>query len=121
MKKAKASTVPVVVLKKFTPVNPKGQKRRELSASGRVQSLRFTRDMNDKQVRDKVCDCFKCSTTLTLLDCIGGHSLCKSGDQTIDLEALIDRKSTLYFCEEFNVSFFVFLALLLATTTQFSD
>ncbi len=104
VRKAKPSSVTVVVLERFRPVVPRGITRERLAREGRLLSIRLHREMTNEDVRRKISSGFKCSPDVTLLDASGGTLLCKCDDQNIDGARAVERKGALYFCEEFKVS-----------------
>ena len=101
-KKPKPSSVTVVVLKKFTSKVPRGDARETLASSGRIQSLRFTRDMSSSDVKQRIMSVFNLCSEYTVLESdSSGHNLCKCSEQDIDGESVVGRKGSLYICETF--------------------
>ena len=101
-RKPKPVNVTVALLKKFSPIVPKGNVRQKLARQGRIQSLRLHREMTEREVRGKIASVFKCSQEFTVLDSDGSHTLCKRSDQAIDGAAALDHRC-FYLCEIFEV------------------
>ncbi len=104
-RKPKDSKITAMLMKKFVPTVPRGKARQKLASEGRMQSIRLTRDLNAKQVREILTTAFLCSDDFTFLECdSASRTLCKCSNQNIDAEMAIERKGTLYLCETFKVS-----------------
>ncbi len=108
-KKKKKSSVPkkilsavtVVVLDKFSCIVPRGKVRQKLASSGKIQSIKFSRDMSPEQVRASIKAVFKLEEYTVLNSDSSGHALCKCADQDINGETIVGCKSSLYVCKEF--------------------
>ena len=95
-------SVSVVMMKKYSTI-PKGKERHSLATEGRILSMKVTRGMSAKEVKDKISKAFEVSN-YTVLECDGnGHSLIKCSDQDIDGDAVAQRRGYLYLCEIFQV------------------
>ncbi len=102
--KPKYKSVPVMMMKDFSPSVPKGKVRQRLVSRGRVQTLRVTSETTAAAVRSKIQKAFEVSE-YTVLECDGsGHHLLKSTEQFIDGEYVNERRGTLYLCENFEVN-----------------
>ena len=101
--KQRTISVSVVMMKKYSSTIPKGKERHSLASEGRILSMKVTRGMSAKEVKDKISKAFEVSN-YTVLECDGnGHSLIKCSDQDIDGDAVAQRRGCLYLCEIFQV------------------
>ena len=97
----KPSVISVILLDDFTPSVPRGNARHKLASSGKMQTVRFSRDMSGDMVKERISSVFNCSEYTYLEGDSSGHTLCKSSDQELDGEAVVDRKGCLYLCKRF--------------------
>ena len=80
---------------------PKGRLRQKLAESGRIMSIRLSRTMSSRSIREKIESAFS-TKNFTVLECVsGGHQLIKAADEEIDAEEVVSRKGSLYLCEFF--------------------
>ena len=72
--------------------------------AGRIQSLKVSRDMSAREIRDTITHAFNISEYTVLGSDSAGHCLLKSCDQDIDGEMVMQRRGSLYLCENYKVA-----------------
>lgn len=79
--KPRPVSISIVMLKKFTPVLPKGRVRKQLALHGQIQTMRVIRQMGPVEIRTKILKAFNVSQ-YTVLETDGtGHGLLKAAEQ----------------------------------------
>ena len=96
--KVRLTKVSVILLEKFTSSIPKGRLRQKLAESGRIMSIRLSRTMSSRSIREKIESAFS-TKNFMVLECVGGgHQLVKAADQEINAEEVVSRRGSLYLC-----------------------
>ena len=104
--KQRPISISVVMMKKYSPIVPKGKKRQQLAAQGRILNMKVTREMSSEEIQSKINRAFEVSE-YTVLECdSSGHNLLKCCDQEIDGDAVAQRRGCLYLCETFQVALY---------------
>ena len=110
---SRPTSVPVVMMKRFSSAVPKGKFRQKLISSGQIQTMRVTKEMSSSEVRNKIQKAFGVSD-YTVLECGGNsHDLLKSSEQDVNGEYVAQRRGSLYLCENFEVKTLSLLLMLL--------
>jgi hypothetical protein len=91
--------VQVVMLEKMLNSIPRGKHRSNLTQAGRIQSLHFKRSMSVSEVDALIRQCFKDVQSWKVLEGVN-NVLSASKNQSLDGEAVISRKGSLYLCQE---------------------
>ena len=95
--------VSVVMMKNFSPIVPKGKIRQELVTTGKIQTMRVTKETSSSVIQEKIVKAFDV-LQYTVLECDStGHGLLKSSEQEVDGEYMAQRRGSLYLCEYFEV------------------
>ena len=100
IKRQRSTTISVIMLEKYSSTIPKGILRKRMAAKGKIQGIKFTREMSFQEVKNKIIRAFEVDT-FVVLDC-DGHNLIKCAEQSINGEKVVDRKGGLYLCKEFD-------------------
>ena len=87
----------------YSSTIPKGKRREQLTSTGRILSLRFSRSMSNLEVKNQIIRAFQVSEFVVLECDSTGHNLIRAADQKIDGETVVDRKGALYLCEKFDL------------------
>ena len=91
------------VMKNFSPIVPKGKVRQELVTTGKIQTMRVTKETSSSVIQEKIVKAFDV-LQYTVLECDStGHGLLKSSEQEVDGEYMAQRRGSLYLCEYFEV------------------
>ena len=96
-------TVSVVMMKEYCPIIPKNKARQKLVSEGRILSIKVTRGMSNREIKNLIIRTFQISE-YTVLECDDtGHNLLRRVDQTIDASDVMNLRGALYLCEVFKV------------------
>ena len=97
------TTVSVVMMKEYCPITPKNKARRILLSEGRILSIKVTRGMSSREIKNLIVRAFQIPE-YTVLECDDtGHNLLRRIDQSIDGNDVLNLRGALYLCEVFKV------------------
>ena len=93
------------MLKKMCSSLPRGKHRAQLSKAGRIQVLQFKRSMNVSEVEARIRQGFKEIGGLQSWKVLDGFNnvLTVSKNQILDGEMVVNRKGSLYLCQEVRI------------------
>lgn len=90
-------------MKEYCSLVPKNKIRQKLSSEGRIHSVKVTKGMSSREVKNLIMRTFQVSD-YTVLECDDtGHNLLKRIDQSIDGSDVLELRGALYLCETFKV------------------